>query len=362
MRSGTRRTPPTGGREPPTPPPMHTCCRPPTPRSRAADPSATVVLGGLTGNDYSFLEGVYQAGGKGSFDAVGVHTDTACNILSPYEFLRGSDNRLIPDSFLAYREVRATMLANGDDKPIWMTELSWRTTGRDLLRRRLGGPEGGRRHRAAAGHLPEPGIPLPRGGPLRAGGPVVPRSRTKARSSPAWFGPTARTSPPSRRCAPTCAHGDRLTGPCGVFTGPRITVASPTNRRRLHGPALDPRVGPKPAGRVPHPAASGRAADPQLRRARPTRASLSGWLTWQGAKHIAFGWHTLSFTGLRQGAQRLGKDSHDLSRQGQGPASPSWPQALTGARLPGRCNLRRRARPPSPTRRPDRDRARRPRG
>ena len=35
---------------------------------------------------------------------------------------------MIPDSFLAYREVHAVMLANGDDKPIWMTELSWRTT------------------------------------------------------------------------------------------------------------------------------------------------------------------------------------------------------------------------------------------
>src|SRR5207245_3908001 len=80
------------------------------------------------GNDFPFLQGVYQAGGKGSFDAVGVHTDTACNVLSPYDFLRGADNRLIPDSFLAYREVHATMLANGDDKPIWMTEASWRTT------------------------------------------------------------------------------------------------------------------------------------------------------------------------------------------------------------------------------------------
>ena len=86
------------------------------------------LLGGLTGNDYPFLEGVYAAGARGSFDAVGVHTDTACNVLSPYDFLRGPDNRMIPDSFLAYREVHATMLANGDDKPIWMTETSWRTT------------------------------------------------------------------------------------------------------------------------------------------------------------------------------------------------------------------------------------------
>jgi len=98
------------------------------PAIKAANPSATVVLGGLTGNDYQFLEGVYAAGAKGFFDAVGVHTDTACNILSPYEFLREPGHRMIPDSFLAYREVHAVMLANGDEKPIWMTELSWRTT------------------------------------------------------------------------------------------------------------------------------------------------------------------------------------------------------------------------------------------
>ena len=29
--------------------------------------------------------------------------------------------------FTGYREVRATMLAHGDDKPVWMTELGWNT-------------------------------------------------------------------------------------------------------------------------------------------------------------------------------------------------------------------------------------------
>ncbi len=105
MRSGTRRTPRPGGRAPPTRPPTPACCRPTYPAIKAAEPEATVLLGGLTGNDYTFLEGVYAAGGKGYFDAVGVHTDTACNILSPYTFLRGGDNRMLADSFLAYREV-----------------------------------------------------------------------------------------------------------------------------------------------------------------------------------------------------------------------------------------------------------------
>ena len=53
---------------------------------KAADPAATVVLGGLTGNDATYLAQLYAAGVAGSFDAVGVHTDTACNVTSPEVF------------------------------------------------------------------------------------------------------------------------------------------------------------------------------------------------------------------------------------------------------------------------------------
>ncbi len=140
---------------------------------KAAEPRATVVMGGLTGNDYPFLERVYQAGGKGYFDVVGVHTDTACNVLSPYEFLRGAGNRMIPDSFLAYREVHAVMLANGDDKPIWMTEMSWRTTSATCGEGAWAGQKSAGVSDATAGHLSAPGLPLPQTGPLRAGGPLV---------------------------------------------------------------------------------------------------------------------------------------------------------------------------------------------
>ena len=140
-----------------------------------------MVLGGLTGNDYPFLEGLYQAGAKGSFDAVGVHTDTACNINSPYTFLRGMDGRLIPDSFLAYREVHAVMLANGDDKPIWMTEMSWRTTDATCTGRGLRRKQGPGCHARPAGHLPGAGLPLPGRRPLCPGGHVVPAPGRRSR-------------------------------------------------------------------------------------------------------------------------------------------------------------------------------------
>lgn len=95
---------------------------------KAADPETMVVLGGLVGNDYEFLQKVYAAGGKGSFDAIGVHLDTSCDYHSPY-FVNRHDGRIEKDIFTGYKEVHATELRNGSEVPIWMTELSWRSTG-----------------------------------------------------------------------------------------------------------------------------------------------------------------------------------------------------------------------------------------
>lgn len=97
---------------------------------KAADPTATVVLGGLTGNDYEFLQQLYEHGAKGYFDAAAVHTDTACNTISPYEALHNGPNdpRINRWAFLGYRTMHEVMLAHGDNSPIWMTELGWNTS------------------------------------------------------------------------------------------------------------------------------------------------------------------------------------------------------------------------------------------
>jgi len=98
------------------------------PAIKAADPAATVLVGGLVGNDFEFVEHLYDNGAKGSFDGVGVHTDTACLTTDPREYYREPSGRIGRYSFTGYREVRATMLAHGDDKPVWMTELGWSST------------------------------------------------------------------------------------------------------------------------------------------------------------------------------------------------------------------------------------------
>jgi hypothetical protein len=260
---------------------------------KAAEPKATVVLGGMTGNDYPFLEGVYAAGGKGSFDAVGVHTDTACDIDSPYEFLRGADGRMVPDSFLAYREVHAVMAANGDGgKQIWMTELSWRTTSATC-------PEG-----AWAGQKPEgvseaeQATDLSEAYHCLAQDPYV--------KVGLWFDLQDESSvlsgllrsngsrkPAFAAMQDYARHGDQLKGPCGTFSGPALKVLSPANHVNYSGPLPIHVLATDPTGvyRIKL------EIDGKLIRNYESHSlprTSSGFLDWQHAKHITFGRHILT--------------------------------------------------------------------
>ncbi len=95
---------------------------------KSADPATQVVAGPLTGNNYDFLEGLYDQGARGSFDAVGVHTDTACGLNPPSVFY-SEGGRIGRFTFLGFREVHAVMVAHGDGgKPITMSEMGWSAT------------------------------------------------------------------------------------------------------------------------------------------------------------------------------------------------------------------------------------------
>jgi polysaccharide biosynthesis protein PslG len=95
------------------------------PAVKAADPGALVVFGGVSQNDYAFIEGAYQAGAKGSFDVMAVHPYPGPN---PPEAVWYTGARVAPNAFTGFREVRTTMLAQADDKPLWLTEFGWSTT------------------------------------------------------------------------------------------------------------------------------------------------------------------------------------------------------------------------------------------
>jgi hypothetical protein len=97
------------------------------PAIKSADPAATVLFGGTSLNDYAFLAAAYQARpGLGAFfDALGTHPYSGND--PPDLTRRAPDGRISPGSFDGYRELRGTMLAHGDDKPIWLTEFGWAT-------------------------------------------------------------------------------------------------------------------------------------------------------------------------------------------------------------------------------------------
>jgi hypothetical protein len=76
---------------------------------RAADPGSRTILAGLPNISWVALRQIYQAGGRGSFDAVALHPYT-----KPVNVLR-----LVR---LARRETRRF----GDGRvPIWITEMTW---------------------------------------------------------------------------------------------------------------------------------------------------------------------------------------------------------------------------------------------
>jgi len=96
------------------------------PAIKAVQPGDVVVSGGLVGNNMDFLAQLYDHGARGSFDAVGVHTDTACLTRGPDRYYRDERGRIGRYTFSAYREVHALMADHGDGaKPIWMSEIGW---------------------------------------------------------------------------------------------------------------------------------------------------------------------------------------------------------------------------------------------
>jgi polysaccharide biosynthesis protein PslG len=97
------------------------------PAIKQADPGSTVLMGGLSKNDYNFLQALYEAGAGHYFDAVNVHPyagsvdPTLC-----WKQPGGSENAV--DAFCGVEAVYNTMARNGDSaKKIWLTEFGYST-------------------------------------------------------------------------------------------------------------------------------------------------------------------------------------------------------------------------------------------
>jgi hypothetical protein len=95
---------------------------------RAADADASVVLGGISRNDYAWLEQLYAAGARDLFDIASVHPYSGA-VDPTWCWNQAGTTRKAKDAFCGLEEMHASMRAAGDgDKPIWVTEFGWSTT------------------------------------------------------------------------------------------------------------------------------------------------------------------------------------------------------------------------------------------
>jgi hypothetical protein len=189
--------------------------------------------------------------------------------------------------------VHAVELANGDDKPIWMTEMSWRTTGATCDEGAFAGqkPEGVSDAQQAtylsqAYHCmaQDPYVQLALWYPLQDEGAAV-SGLIRANGS---------RKPAFAAMEDYARHGDQLSGPCGDFSGPAIDVAAPSNRA-VYSAALPIHVDARDSegvGRITLKI-DGKLIRNFTNQAFPT--TLAGAMHWHGAQRIPYGRHRLTF-------------------------------------------------------------------
>jgi hypothetical protein len=96
---------------------------------KTGNPSAAVVTGGTVYSDFDWVASLYAAGGKGTFDAIGVHPYPG-KADEPPNYAREASRYWFPSISL----IRNVMVQNGDsDKEIWITEFGYSEHANDLL-------------------------------------------------------------------------------------------------------------------------------------------------------------------------------------------------------------------------------------
>jgi hypothetical protein len=271
------------------------------PKLKQADPGAKVLLGPLTGNNYNFLGQIYAAGAGSSFDAAAVHTDTACLVDPPSSFYR-EDGKVARFSFLGFRSVRDVMVANGDAaKPIWMTELGWTTTTTTCSRGMWAGQKAsGVSEAAQAANLKEAYHCL-------AGYPYVEtglwftlRDSTVHTDELNHYGlqRTDSTHKPSWDAFRSVAtQGDQLSGPCGDFDAPSLTISAPATSEQFVQVLTISAVATDATSVA---RMTFQADGKEIRNFTGTDvgSGKAVKLDWQGAKALSFGPHTISVIAL----------------------------------------------------------------
>jgi hypothetical protein len=270
---------------------------------KAEDPAAKVAFGPTTGNNYAFLEAAYDAGAGGHFDAVSVHTDTACLDRGPGNPYREA-GRIARFTFLGYREVHASMAARGDGaKPIYMSELGWSSTGSLVCSRGrwAGQKPAGVSEADQARHLAEAYHCLAEDPYVELALWFVNRDLGEANEELNRYGLKrldGSLKPAYAAFKDVVAGRDSVSGPCADFSAPGIQVLSPRPRQRTFDRLLVHATSPDPdVARLSYYVDGRRIENfgrsPLLR-------------DWMGVRKLGFGTHTLRV----EAVDRTGNASH----------------------------------------------------
>lgn len=268
---------------------------------KAADPAATVLLGPTTGNNYTWINKLYDNGIKGNFDGVSVHTDTACLNVSPETFYR-EDGRVGRYAFLGYREVRRVMEARGDPKPIWMTEFGWSSTSDTCSRGEWAGKKpAGVSQADQAEFMTQAWHCMAADDYLKVASwfTLADTATGGELGSYGLLKADLATRKPSWAAFNTYATGgDKRTGPCGDFDGPTVTIKSPVASQQFTG-ALLISVSATDTGVGLARIALGYDGGKGIRNFTTDLANgKTESIDWQGAKDLPLGKHTIEVIAL----------------------------------------------------------------
>ena len=273
---------------------------------KTADPEAKVIFSPTIGNNFDWVDAAYKAGAKGYFDAMAVHTDTACAVVGPQSYYRDEQGRIARFTFLGYRTVRETMLAHGDDKPIWMTEFGW-SVAPGLCER---GTSAGKKPRGVseaeqAQYLREAYACMQEDPYLEVAMWFNSRDLVRDASELNNYGLKrfdGSDRPAAAAFRDVAAGRNTVAGGCGDFAGPELKVVSPEpgwllapgDPLLMRATSSDPNV-----ARISF---SMKGSSSALRNVSDFRTMPT--LNWMGAKQLPLGNHTVVVTALDQAGNK----------------------------------------------------------
>ena len=268
------------------------------PAIKAADPSATVVLGA---NSPEWLAQLYANGIKGYFDADAIHTDTACNVTSPYIYEYNRDTTTVNQYFfLGFTGIDAIMAAHGDaSKQIYMTELGWSSTTAECSTGLWAGQKlAGVTQQTQASYLTQAYhcLAQPRYSYVAAAMWFELFDNANSRAPLDNYGLLNADYTPKPAYAAFQAeslHGDHQSGTCGNFSPPKIRILHPTPNSRFNGPLRIAVSASSPSNGVREITIDLNKHTHEHFGAKGFPATLSASLTWLGAKNLRAGPHKI---------------------------------------------------------------------